>query len=367
MSNVSQIYFNKKIDQVTLEDIQKLIENKVTENYTLDYKALTKKPQYGKYGKIISSFLNTNGGLLIIGVSEKDRKYPDNITWGTISRETIVQNLYNVVDPWSSDIRIKPIENPEDNDECVFVIDVPKSKNPPHMADNVYYYRNVFESIPMTHTQVKGVFTESHLAKEKILERVIEPIYVNIRKVLENEKAYEAIYGDSSYSSVKLNEGYLYDQLGSVLRNQIDHFFELVKLRDEAERGLRDIYSDHMKRLVVESLKGAISLDDIINKVDLLEMSYHITRGLKTRNMYPNLFECILHDQTPFFEAEENPIENFKAGIKGYGDLSKEEFLDFFIQLKRKTRESPLFETWKKAINEMESSGSELISLLLEY
>ncbi len=122
-----------------------------------------------------------------------------------------------------------------------------------------------------------------------------------------------------------------------------------------------------MKRLVVESLKEAISLDDIIQKVDLLEMSYQISRGLKTRNMHPNLFESILHDQSPFYEAGENPIENFKADIKGYRDLSREEFLDYFIKLKRKIRESSLFETWKEAINEIKSSGSELMSLLLEF
>ena len=70
MSSVSQVYFAKNIDQVILEDIQKLIEDKVAENYSLDYKALTSKSQYGKYGKVSSSFLNTNGGLLIIGVPE---------------------------------------------------------------------------------------------------------------------------------------------------------------------------------------------------------------------------------------------------------------------------------------------------------
>lgn len=96
-------------------------------------------------------------------------------------------------------------------------------------------------------------------------------------------------------------------------------------------------------------------------------MSYQIPRGLKTGYIHPNLFECILHDQTPFYEAGENPIENFKAEIKGYEDLSREEFLDFFIQLKRKTQESPLFETWKNTIRNIESSGSELVSLLLEY
>ena len=67
-----------------------------------------------------------------------------------------------------------------------------------------------------------------------------------------------------------------------------------------------------MKRVVVEFLKGAVSLDDIIKKVDLLGMTYHISRGLTTRLRHPQLFECILHDQSPFYEAGDNPIENFE-------------------------------------------------------
>ncbi|MFC1802963.1 ATP-binding protein [Thermoproteota archaeon] len=46
---------------------------RTSENYTLDYKSLpSKNVKYSKFGKVISSFLNTKGGLLILGVSEKN-------------------------------------------------------------------------------------------------------------------------------------------------------------------------------------------------------------------------------------------------------------------------------------------------------
>ena len=367
MSSVSQIYFNKKCDLVNLSDIQKLIDEQVIEDYTLDYKAISKNPQYGSYAKVISSFLNTNGGLLIIGVSERSKKYPDVITWGKISKETLVRNFFRNVDPWTSEISIKPIPNPEDETECIFVVDVPRSKNPPHMANGVYYYRNVFESIPMTHSQVKGIFTESYISKEKIVERIIEPIYRNITDVLEKKDSPELYYGDSGYSSITSNERYLYDQINQDLRNQIDHFFELVKLRDDTERELRDYYSDQMKRIILEFSNGAISREDIKNKVDLLEMSFEWSEGFRTRRNYPYLFDYILNDKNPFFEANENPIENVKAEIKGYKELTQDEFFDLFIKLKRQTRKSRLFSKWEKTNKNIEAVGEELVKSLRSY
>ena len=71
MSNLSQIYFSKPIEEVALEDIQKMIERKEIENYTLDYTEIPKKISYDKLAKEISAFLNTRGGLVIFGVSEK--------------------------------------------------------------------------------------------------------------------------------------------------------------------------------------------------------------------------------------------------------------------------------------------------------
>lgn len=344
-----------------------LIDDNLTENYTLDYKALTKKPQYGNYGKVISSFLNTNGGLLVIGVSEKDHKYPDKITWGKISRETLVQNLYNIVDPWSSDIGIQLIENPEDENERIFVVDVPKSKNPPHMANGVYYYRNVFESIPMSHPQVKGIFTESHLSKEKMIERVIEPIYLNVINFLEKKDTTEYYFSETGFSGVLSNNRYLYDQLSNDLKQRIELFFNLVKIRDDTMGELRYFYSDCLKRAIVDFFQGTVSLEEIRNKVDLLEMSFEWSQELRPRRSHPDLFDCILHDKSPFFEADENPIEKFQAEIKGYKELTRDEFLDLFIPLKRQVRESRLFLKWEQTNTDIEIVGEELVKSLRSY
>jgi len=367
MSSVSQMYFSKIIEEITLEDIQKLIDDRITEDYTLDYKEIPKSPKFDRCAKVISSFLNTKGGLLVIGVSEYKKKYPKEITWGAFTKETLVRNLYRKVDPWIDEIEIQVIENPEDENERIFVIDVPKSINPPHMANGTYYYRNVFESIPMTHSQVRGVFTESHLEKEKIIDRVIKPIYLSIFEILEKKESIAVYYGDSGYSGVLSNERHLYDQISSELRDQIDNFFKIVDLRNHTRRELRYHYQDSMKLSIVEFLGDAISLDEILNKVDLLNMYYDLPDGLRRSRKNPILYDCILNNISPFYEAGENPITKFKAQIDGYRVLSRDEFVDIFIQIKRKTQESRLFPQWNELNTEIESIGNLLINKLRAY
>lgn len=366
MSSSSQIYFNKPITEVTLEDVKKLIEDRVIEDYTLDYKEIPKKERFDSYSKVISSFLNTKGGILVIGMSEV-RGYPKKITWGSFTKETLVRNLYRKVDPWTEEIDIQVIENPEDTSERIFVVAVPKSRSPPYMGNGIYYYRNVFESLPMTHSQVRTIFMESYLAKEDIIERVIQPVYVHITEILEGRNSVKIMYWDTGYALVKSNERYLYDQINPELRKRIDEFFSLVDQNKSTQRELRDFFSDQMKLAIVEFSKGDISLEDIIKKVDLLDMSYQIPNGLRFDWKYPDMFDCILYNQSPFSEADENPVEGFTAEIKNVREISQEEFLDLFIKIKRRTQESPFYRLWHDTDQKIESLGEELLKLLKNY
>ena len=367
MSSVSQIYFNKPINEVTLEDVEKLIEDRVMEDYTLDYKEIPKREKYDSYAKVISSFLNTKGGILVIGVSES-KGYPKEITWGKFTKETLIRNLYRKVDPWTEEIIIQVIDNPEDDSERIFIVEVPKGRSPPYMGNGVYPYRNVYESIPMTHSQVRTIFMESYLAKEDIIEKVIQPIYVHITEILENRTPpIETMYGERGYEIATTEERYLYDQINPELRKQIDEFFRLVEQRDDTKRNLGEYFSDQMKLAIVEFSKGTITIEDIINKVDLLHTSYQTRNGLKLQTKHPKLFDCILHNISPFHEAGETPTEGFMAGIKNYNELSREDFLDLFIKIKYSTQESPLFTLWHETDKEIESLGNELITLLQNY
>jgi len=54
----------------TLEDIQKLIENKIEESLTLEYKRELSRNNK-EIAKDISAFANTSGGVIIYGIEEK--------------------------------------------------------------------------------------------------------------------------------------------------------------------------------------------------------------------------------------------------------------------------------------------------------
>ena len=145
---LSEVYFSKPINDVTLEDIQNLIDRQEMENNTLEYTEIPKKPSHNELTREILAFLNTRGGFVIFGVSERNHKYPYKITWGTFSKEDLVRNLYNKVIPWYENIEICPIENPENKEDRIFIIEIPKSPNLPHVGSEKYWYRNVFENCP---------------------------------------------------------------------------------------------------------------------------------------------------------------------------------------------------------------------------
>jgi len=373
VSSVSQIYFNKKCDQVTLEDIQKLIDENLTENYTLDYKAFTKKPQYGKYGKVISSFLNTNGGLLVIGVSEKDHKYPDKITWGTISRETLVQNLYNTIDPWSSDIGIKPIENPEDENERIFVVDVPKSKNPPYMANGVYYYRNVFESVPMTHSQVKAVFNETYLSKENILNYIIEPLYNDLCIILESNENRDYMSADV-HSSILTKHRYLYTQIPSELKTKIDSFYHLIRTRKNLWYDLRNKYHECMRNNLFDKLEGVIIFEENINTTDALSVNVRFYENYRRISCSANLFECIIEQEEPIdnasrvFNHSNVEVIEYKLQLReGYQTIEPAIFEEIWHGIQSCIYESEIYTNWKDTYLSIIVLGQKLRILLEQY
>jgi len=67
------IFRGKNISDYTAEDIQSLIENKVPESKLLDYK---RELQFEEKSKVefiydVSSFYNTEGGCIIVGLDEE--------------------------------------------------------------------------------------------------------------------------------------------------------------------------------------------------------------------------------------------------------------------------------------------------------
>jgi hypothetical protein len=138
-------------DSIGVADLQELLENQIPEGPRLDYKqAIYGDNDAEKHETVkdISSFANTHGGHLIIGIAEAGG-IPASID-GVLCADPdayilkIEQRISSGIQPRIQGIRIKSIVLANGN--YCFIIRVPKSWRPPHrvtaQGKNRFYARN---------------------------------------------------------------------------------------------------------------------------------------------------------------------------------------------------------------------------------
>lgn len=181
--------FNK--ENYSIDDIYDLIRNEVEENIHLDYKearALGKDDtKKADITKDVSSFANADGGIIVYGVAEEDHKpkviIP--IDGKTFTKEWL-ENIIQQIQPRIDGVKIFPIRIDSDIEKSIYVVQIPRSANAPHMArDHRYYKRINFQSVPMEDYEVKDTYN-----------RVTPPDLVvkNCWLVTENDKGDNITY-----------------------------------------------------------------------------------------------------------------------------------------------------------------------------
>ena len=233
MVTPSELRFGKAIHRVTTGDIESLIQNKIDESHNLEYKGPTSKLEddCNYLAKTISGFLNTDGGILVYGVSEKKegkRRYPDAIKWCDAPKERLEDLLKSRVEPWKENVEIHRIDNRENEKEGIFVIEVPKSDSPPHMHNFIYYQRLNFQTKPMSHQNVFRAFQTSWIRQKDLYQNVLEPLYAEIKENCEKINNYEQGSSHKYDNIIKVNR-YLYDQIDLSLWKKIEDFYRRIK------------------------------------------------------------------------------------------------------------------------------------------
>src|ERR1035437_9610837 len=101
----------------TLADLTRMVQDGVQEIIHLDYKASpalgTDSRSRNELAKDVSAFANSDGGVLIYGIEERQQR-PDRLDAGVdpraITREWIENIVRSTISPPIDDVRIYPIE-----------------------------------------------------------------------------------------------------------------------------------------------------------------------------------------------------------------------------------------------------------------
>lgn len=355
MSFVRHIFNKDSPDQIEIADVQKLIENETEESLHLDFEEIPRHDvEYDGLAEHISGFLNTSGGIAVFGLSEREKKgrhIPYKITWTTIKKETLENNLYQRIDPWSEDIQICPIQNPSDNTQRIFVISVLKSKHPPHMANYCYYVRLNFQTRPIGHEQVSAIFRQHYLQKYDLVNTVYGPIYNELVSYY-NQKRIKKWRIDK-YEQIRKERLFLLSQ-DEDLHFQLDGFYQRVSKWNKAV--------EHAPFRLAKIINGVAK--EFFNKT-LPSRSSHSAVKLEVKaestHQWPLIDEAILNNKDPIdFWKDNHPFDQiseikvhveyeYEFGRATTMIVQEKQFREFVKELRKEVSKDQMIQyIWKE-------------------
>lgn len=170
----------------TWPEIRQLHDNQVPESMVLDYK----RDCYGQSDhrellKDISSFANTRGGHIIIGV-EEEQGVPKTLVGvdPSLDLDAEVQRMTQVVntglDPAFTSVRFHRV--PGDNGTTFLVVEIARSPNAPHRVASGNYHRFFVRDSNGKHEatmpELRDLFTFGELARERFRDFVRERVEI---------------------------------------------------------------------------------------------------------------------------------------------------------------------------------------------
>ena len=171
---MSKSFYQK--DEYSLEDLDNLIKNGIEESLQLDYKAsgsLSKEDKKkSEISKDISAFANSDGGIIIYGISEENHK-PTSYSYidGTVYTKEWLENIIDGnIQQRIKGVKIFPIRFNGELEKSIYIVKIPASIDAPHIcSDKKYYRRYNFKSVPMEEYEIRLLYRRLSISEMDIL------------------------------------------------------------------------------------------------------------------------------------------------------------------------------------------------------
>jgi len=158
-----------------IDYLNQLIVNGIEENSELEYKSAAALQRDDKkiteVTKDVSAFANSNGGILIYGISEDrtNRHLPGNIDpvdRKAISKEWLEQILNARIRPRIHGIKIHVVTIADG--KVVYILEIPKGETAHQANDKLYYRRHNFSVESMFDSEIRDVMARQKAPQIKI-------------------------------------------------------------------------------------------------------------------------------------------------------------------------------------------------------
>lgn len=176
--------------------LQDLINNHAEESVYLDFKAADSLTDGKKKDirKDVSAFANSDGGVIIYGISEVDQR-ADSFSFvdgSKVTKEWLEQVINDGIQRRIDGIRIHPVRFDDDLKKTVFVVEIPVSPFVPHMTnENRFYRRFNFMSVPMEEYEVRNSYHRKQEVKLELGEVSVTRVIGDKAMVKEGSFAYK--------------------------------------------------------------------------------------------------------------------------------------------------------------------------------
>ena len=183
---------DKPFVDITLNDIEGLKNDEISEGRDIDYKLLLDLDSDDKKRELlsdISSFANSNGGFLIYGIQEDNGIIQDICGFEISNLDEMklkIENLLRTsIEPRISKVEIKSLDL--QNNLKVLILKIPKSWSAPHVVKHKkhwkFYSRNSAGKYPFDVSELRNAFMQSESITDKVekirLERLSDIVSGN--------------------------------------------------------------------------------------------------------------------------------------------------------------------------------------------